>query len=131
MLRGTDRGSDRMATVFGEASQRAIASGRPVADALAEGDWSPALLALFLEHDVRLFAHVPDAGNARLVRLIEEQPDARAVLLTTEEEGVALCAGADLAGHRAALLMQSSGVGNCGNFFSLIRGARFPIFMMI
>jgi sulfopyruvate decarboxylase alpha subunit len=120
-----------MATISREASQRAIASGRPVADTLTEGDWSRALLALFLEHDVRLFAYVPDAGNARLVHLIERQPDARAVLLTTEEEGVALCAGADLAGRRAVLLMQSSGVGNCGNFFSLTRGARFPILMMI
>ena len=45
----------------------------------------------------------------------------RDVVLTTEEEGVALAAGAWLGGQRAALLMQSSGVGNCINMLSLIK----------
>jgi sulfopyruvate decarboxylase alpha subunit len=94
-------------------------------------DWSHQLFSLFLEQEAFLFAHIPDAGNAKLIRLIEQHPKTRAVLLTTEEEGVALCAGADLVGKRAVLLMQSSGVGNCGNFLSLVRGARFPILMMI
>jgi sulfopyruvate decarboxylase TPP-binding subunit len=97
----------------------------------SHSDWSRELLSLFLEQEVRLFAYVPDAGNARLVHLIEQQSEARTVLLTTEEEGVAFCAGADLVGCRTALLMQSSGVGNCGNFFTLVRGARFPVLMMI
>jgi sulfopyruvate decarboxylase TPP-binding subunit len=42
----------------------------------------------------------------------------RAVVLTTEEEGIAFAAGAWLGGQRAALLMQSSGVGNCINLRS-------------
>jgi sulfopyruvate decarboxylase alpha subunit len=53
------------------------------------------------------------------------------VALTTEEEGVALAAGAWLGGERAALLMQSSGVGNCINMFSLARTCRFPLLMLI
>ena len=55
----------------------------------------------------------------------------RDVALTTEEEGVALAAGAWLGGERAALLMQSSGVGNCVNMFSLARTCRFPLLMFI
>jgi sulfopyruvate decarboxylase TPP-binding subunit len=51
--------------------------------------------------------------------------------LTTEEEGVALIAGADLGGARAVLLMQSSGVGNCINMLSLIKGARFPFLTLV
>ena len=43
----------------------------------------------------------------------------RAVPLTTEEEGVALLAGAWAGGQRGVLLMQSSGVGNCINMLSL------------
>ena len=53
------------------------------------------------------------------------------VVLTTEEEGVGLVAGAALGGQRAALLMQSSGVGNCINMFSLIRNCGFPCFMLV
>ena len=100
-------------------------------DATTEHHWSRDLFAILLEHDVRFYAYVPDAGNADLVQLAQQHPGMRTVMLTTEEEGVAFCAGVDLVGQRAALLMQSSGVGNCGNFFTLIRGARFPAFMMI
>jgi sulfopyruvate decarboxylase TPP-binding subunit len=52
-------------------------------------------------------------------------------VLTTEEEGVALAAGAWLGGQRCALLMQSSGVGNCINMLSLMRTCRFPMLMFI
>ena len=44
-------------------------------------------------------------------------------MLTTEEEGVALAAGAWLGGERGVLLMQSSGVGNCINMLSLMQPA--------
>ena len=52
----------------------------------------------------------------------------RGITLTTEEEGVALIAGAWAGGQRAALLMQSSGVGNCINMFSLVPLFRLPFF---
>ena len=51
--------------------------------------------------------------------------------LTTEEEGVALLAGADLGGGRGVLLMQSSGVGNCVNLLSLTKGAHFPFLTLV
>ena len=57
--------------------------------------------------------------------------DIRDVVLSTEEEGVALAAGAWLGGQRAALLMQSSGVGNCINMLSLINTCRFPFLTFI
>ena len=55
----------------------------------------------------------------------------RVVVLTTEEEGVAFACGAALGGERAALLMQSSGVGNCVNMFSLLSAGRFPFLTLI
>ncbi len=94
-------------------------------------EWSGKMFDLMREANVKLFAHVPDAGNDRLIALAEENNDTRAVLLTTEEEGVAICAGADLVGKRAVLCMQSSGLGNCPNYLSLAKGARFPLLMMI
>ena len=53
------------------------------------------------------------------------------VALTTEEEGVALLAGADLGGARGVLLMQSSGAGNCINMLSLIEGGGFPFLTLV
>ena len=44
---------------------------------------------------------------------------------------MALLAGADLGGARGVLLMQSSGVGNCINMFSLTAGARFPFLTLV
>ena len=71
------------------------------------------------------------AGHARLIDRCRADPQIRDVVLTTEEEGVALAAGAWLGGERAALLMQSSGLGNCVNMLSLARTCRFPLLMLI
>jgi sulfopyruvate decarboxylase TPP-binding subunit len=51
--------------------------------------------------------------------------------LTTEEEGIALLAGADLGGARGVLLLQSSGVGNCINMLSLASGGQFPFLLLV
>lgn len=53
------------------------------------------------------------------------------VPLTSEDEGVGVLAGAWLGGSRGVLLMQSSGVGNCINTFSLSTICRFPLLMII
>ena len=55
----------------------------------------------------------------------------RGIPLTTEEEGVALVAGAWAGGQRCAMLMQSSGVGNCINMFSLVPLFRLPFFTLV
>jgi sulfopyruvate decarboxylase alpha subunit len=80
---------------------------------------------------VRQVAYVPDAGHARLIELCQSDPALRAIVLTTEEEGVALAAGAWLGGQRAVLLMQSSGVGNCVNMLALAQVGRFPLLALI
>ena len=93
--------------------------------------WPAELFNLFQEAGITLFPYIPDAGNARLIELAGAHNETRPVLLTTEEEGVAVCAGADLVGKRGVLCMQSSGVGNCPNFLSLVKGGSFPILMMV
>ena len=55
----------------------------------------------------------------------------RGDFLVHRNHGVGICAGADLVGRRAVLCMQSSGVGNCPNFLSLIKGGGFPIFLLV
>lgn len=94
-------------------------------------EWPKQLFDDFVDAGVSLFPFVPDAGNKRLIELVDEHNDARSILLTTEEEGVAVCAGADLADEKAVLCMQSSGVGNIPNFLPLAKGGRFPVLMMV
>jgi sulfopyruvate decarboxylase alpha subunit len=93
--------------------------------------WADDIYAVFKQHAITLVSFVPDAGHARLIALCQGDPAMRAVALTTEEEGVALAAGAYLGGRRAALLMQSSGVGNCVNMLSLIKTCGFPLLALI
>jgi sulfopyruvate decarboxylase alpha subunit len=80
---------------------------------------------------VRQVAYVPDSGHSRLITLCQADRSMHTVMLTTEEEGVAMLAGAWLGGQRGALLMQSSGVGNCINMLGLIQECRFPLLMLV
>jgi sulfopyruvate decarboxylase alpha subunit len=94
-------------------------------------DWPDRLFAVLKRAAIRQVGYVPDAGHARLIARCRADADIHAVALTTEEEGVVLAAGAWLGGQRAALLMQSSGVGNCVNMLSLARTCRFPMLMLV
>jgi sulfopyruvate decarboxylase alpha subunit len=93
--------------------------------------WQDALFDVLKRADIRQVGYVPDAGHSRLIARCKADPDIRDVVLTTEEEGIAMAAGAWLGGQRSALLMQSSGVGNCINMMSLIRACRFPMLMLV
>lgn len=98
----------------------------------AEADWPRALFDALLDAGVAQVAHVPDAGHARLIGLCGDEPAMAVVGLTSEEEGVGVAAGAWLGGQRAALLMQSSGLGNCVNAIcSLGEAGRFPLLMAV
>jgi sulfopyruvate decarboxylase alpha subunit len=94
-------------------------------------DWRDEIFAALKAAEIRQVGYVPDAGHARLIELCHYDPEIRAVPLTTEEEGVALAAGAWLGGQRTVLLMQSSGVGNCINMLSLTKTCRFPLVMLV
>ncbi|MDU1690061.1 MAG: thiamine pyrophosphate-binding protein, partial [Bradyrhizobium sp.] len=94
-------------------------------------DWPLAIYEALKAADVRQLCYVPDAGHSRLIRLAHDDPAIATTVLTTEEEGVALSAGAWLGGQRAVLLMQSSGVGNCVNMLSLLSSCRFPFLTFV
>ena len=102
-----------------------------MADPASRADWRDEIFAALKAADIRQVGYVPDAGHARLIELCQADPAIRTVSLTTEEEGIALAAGAWLGGQRAALLMQSSGVGNCINMLSLAKSCRFPLTMLV
>jgi sulfopyruvate decarboxylase TPP-binding subunit len=93
--------------------------------------WQDELYDLLRRNNITQFAYVPDAGHRILIDRSLADPGVRSVALTTEEEGVALMAGADLGGARGVLLMQSSGAGNCVNMLSLIKGGHFPFLTLL
>jgi sulfopyruvate decarboxylase alpha subunit len=93
--------------------------------------WQESLFEVLKTSGVKLVTYVPDAGHAQLISRAHPDQTMRAVVLTTEEEGVAFACGAALGGERAVLLMQSSGVGNCINMFSLLSAGRFPFLTLI
>jgi sulfopyruvate decarboxylase alpha subunit len=100
-------------------------------DAATAHDWPLDIYNALKAAAVAQICYVPDAGHSRLINLSHEDNAIQTTVLTTEEEGVALCAGAWLGGDRSVLLMQSSGVGNCINMLSLLQSCRFPFLTFV
>jgi sulfopyruvate decarboxylase alpha subunit len=94
-------------------------------------DWPDEIHRVLKAARVAHMSYVPDAGHARLIQLFHADRDVTTNVLTTEEEGIAIAAGAWLGGQRSVLLMQSSGVGNCINMLSLATVGRFPLLMLV
>ncbi|WP_258911852.1 thiamine pyrophosphate-binding protein [Pseudomonas putida] len=90
----------------------------------AEQNWQEDVFRVLKAHDVK-------HGHSAAIRMSYADPDIKAVVLTTEEEGIGYLAGAWLGGERGALLMQSSGVGNCINTLALQNCAGFPLLMVV
>jgi sulfopyruvate decarboxylase alpha subunit len=93
--------------------------------------WPLEIYNVFKKVGIRQIAYVPDAGHTQLIKSCYGDKNIRAISLTTEEEGVAMLAGSWLGGDRGALLMQSSGVGNCINMLGTIRECRFPLLTLV
>ena len=94
-------------------------------------NWQQDVFDVLKAAGVKHIVYVPDAGHSTAIRLAEADNDIHSVVLTTEEEGIGYLAGAGLGGERGALLMQSSGVGNCINTLALPACARFPLLMVV
>ncbi len=93
--------------------------------------WQNKLYEALRRHDVTQFSYVPDAGHRICIDRSIEDKDVHSIALTTEEEGVAAACGAHLGGKRSVLLMQSSGLGNCVNFLSMVQGGHFPFLTVL
>lgn len=101
------------------------------APARQQVNWQEDVFRVLKAHDVKHMVYVPDAGHSAAIRLSEADEEIHSVVLTTEEEGIGYLAGAWLGGERGALLMQSSGVGNCINTLALQAMSRFPLLMVV
>ena len=95
------------------------------------GGWQDEVYRTLKSAGVGHMSYVPDAGHTALIKRLEADPEVVCNVLTTEEEGIAVAAGAWLGGQRSVVLMQSSGVGNCINMLSLPAIGRFPLLMLV
>ena len=93
--------------------------------------WQNVLFECLRREKIRQVPYVPDDGHSHIIERAHADPSMLAYPLTTEEEGVAAVCGAWLGGQRSVLLMQSSGVGNCVNMFSLVGNCRFPFLTIV
>ncbi|HET7364033.1 MAG TPA: thiamine pyrophosphate-binding protein [Burkholderiales bacterium] len=94
-------------------------------------DWAAQVHGELVAAGVGIVGYVPDAGHKRLIELCQADRNMRTVVLTTEEEGIGLAAGAWLGGEKTVLLMQSSGVGNLVNVLGMVQVCRFPLLMLV
>jgi sulfopyruvate decarboxylase alpha subunit len=93
--------------------------------------WPEAIHRELAAAKVKLVGYVPDAGHKGLIELCQADKSMRAVVLSTEEEGIGLAVGAWLGGERSVLLMQSSGVGNIINVLGTVKECRFPLVILV
>jgi sulfopyruvate decarboxylase alpha subunit len=100
-------------------------------DRQTDSAWPGQIYRVLKDAGVAQASYVPDAGHTKLIQLLHADPGITTTVLTTEEEGVALSAGAWLGGQRSVLLLQSSGVGNCINMLSLMATCRFPLLAIV
>ena len=94
-------------------------------------DWPLATHQVLARLGFGVVGFVPDAGHKRLIELCQADTRMRAVVMTTEEEGIGLATGAWLGGAKTVLLMQSSGVGNIVNALGMVRECRIPLVIIV
>jgi sulfopyruvate decarboxylase subunit alpha len=78
-------------------------------------DSAAAIVSALKRAGIDFVATLPDEKMLDLIRTVEKDPDLKHVPLCREEEGIGICAGAYLAGKRAAVIMQNAGFLNSCN----------------
>jgi len=125
-------GKARTSMIRAAREDRSVEMGgnRPVPTGHAH-NWANLVFEKLREFQVRHVTYVPDTGHAQLIELCQAADGMEPTVLTTEEEGIGILAGAWLGGERGVLLMQSSGVGNCINTLSLSKVCGFPLLIIV
>jgi sulfopyruvate decarboxylase subunit alpha len=84
------------------------------------------------ESGVQVVASLPDSRIAPLIEAIEADERFVHVALTSEDEGVGVCAGAWLGGRRACLLIQNSGLlESVNDLVTLAIFAQIPMLLVV
>src|SRR5512145_787848 len=91
-----------------------------------------AILAGLKRAGIDFVASLPDEKMLELIRALERDTELKHVPLCREEEGIGICAGAYLAGKRAAIIMQNAGfLNSCNALTTTSLQFQIPILMLI
>ena len=81
---------------------------------------------------VNFVATLPDEKMVEVIRAVGSDKDLKHVPLCREEEGIGICAGAYLAGKKAAIIMQNAGfLNSCNALTTTSLQLQIPILMLI
>ena len=93
---------------------------------------SEAIYEALKEVGIDFVTSIPCNWTHVILELLSKDEDIIHVPVTREEEGVGICAGAYLGGRKSAIIMQSSGLGNCINALaSLNQTYKIPLLLLI
>lgn len=84
------------------------------------------------EAGVSFVTSLPDANLAKLLALVDIDPELAHVTLAREEEGIGICAGAYLGGRTPAIIMQNGGfLNSCNALTTTALNFNIPMLLMI
>jgi sulfopyruvate decarboxylase subunit alpha len=84
------------------------------------------------EAGVDFLTSLPDANLAKLLALVDADPELTHLTLCREEEGVGICTGAYIGGRTPAIIMQNGGLLNsCNALTTTALNFNIPILLMI
>ncbi|MEM3193045.1 MAG: sulfopyruvate decarboxylase subunit alpha [Candidatus Parvarchaeota archaeon] len=90
------------------------------------------ILDSLINNGVDYIVHIPDKILLPIIKLAEKRKFPNLILVTREEEGIGICAGIYMSGHRPVILMQSSGIGNSITAItSLLQTHYIPLLIII
>jgi sulfopyruvate decarboxylase subunit alpha len=99
---------------------------------LANENGPEIILAAMKEAGIKFVTSVPDYNIARLLELVDADPDIRHVPLCREEEGIGICTGAYMGGSVTAIIMQNGGfLNSCNAITTTALNFNIPILLMI
>ncbi len=94
--------------------------------------WASGVCAGFAAAGITHVVYVPDNPLSHVLRALEGYPQIRTTLATREEEAFGIAAGLHLGRIQAAVMLQSSGLGNSLNALtSLIVPYQIPMLILI
>ena len=99
---------------------------------MADSSGPQLILEAMKEAGVNFVTSLPDANLAKLLALVDAEPQLTHVTLCREEEGIGICAGAYMGGKTAAIVMQNGGfLNSCNALTTTALNFNIPILLMI
>lgn len=74
--------------------------------------------------------YLPDSGTGALTALIEADERIKTIVCAREDEGIAIASGLFVAGKRAIVVMECSGLGYAGLILARCKLQRTPVFVL-